>query len=323
MIEDQIDLLVPEDMKPDMLPELSCLATITVTFNPDITEIESQFRALPESSMKIIVDNASQQQCWNEVQLLSNQFKNVHLVRSESNLGLAAAVNRGAEHLVALNSEAEFILLLDQDSVPQSGSIATLLTAFQSLQEDGRPVGCVGPLLVDLNTGLTHGFHQRTRFHWRRAYPALESLRPVYCANINGSGTLMSLDLFQRLGGLDEQLFIDHVDTEWSFRVVAHGYELWGIPSAVFDHRMGEASMRFWLFGWRVWPVRSPLRHYFLFRNAAILMRRSYIPKVWKTWAVVKLALTLGVVTITGPLRAQQVKNMWKGIKIGLCENGN
>lgn len=323
MIESQADSLVVENQKLGMQAELSCLATVTVTFNPDILEMESQLRSLPESSIKIIVDNASQYECWIELQVLSNQFKNIYLLRSENNLGLAAAINRGAEHLRTLNSSAKFILLLDQDSVPQSGSIATLLAAFQSLQEDGRPVGCVGPSLVDLNTGLTHGFHQSTKFRWKRAYPVSGSLRPVHCANINGSGTLMSLELFHKLGGLDEQLFIDHVDTEWSFRVVAHGYELWGIPTAVFDHSMGEASISFWLFGWRVWPIRSPRRHYFLFRNATILMKRPYIPLVWKTWAIVKLALTVSVVVITGPSQVQQIKNMWQGIKTGLCKNGN
>jgi|GEM_PF-294081 len=296
---------------------LSRLATVTVTFNPSQVELEAQLQALPTSSIKIIVDNASLPQRWTEIETLASQFKNVHLIRNDSNLGLAAAINRGVNWLATLTISPELVLLLDQDSEPQPASIAVLLAAFRHLQSTGHKVGCVGPLLADPDTGLTHGFHQSSRWRWRRAYPSAGSTSPVPCSSLNGSGTLVPIKLFQQLGGLDETLFIDHIDTEWAFRVMAHGYGLWGIPGAVFNHSMGQASVRFWLFGWRVWPVRSPQRHYYLYRNAAILMRRSYIPTIWKTWAVAKLLLTTGVVVITGPSRTQQIKSMWHGIKTG------
>lgn len=154
-----------------------------------------------------------------------------------------------------------------------------------------------------------------------RAYPPIGSTSPVPCSNLNGSGTLVPITLFQQLGGLDKKLFIDHVDTEWAFRVMAHGYSLWGIPNAVFNHSMGQASVRFWLFGWRVWPVRSPLRHYYLYRNAAMLMKRPYVPLVWKAWAAIKLLLTGTVMAITGPSRCQQIKNMWRGLRQGLSKS--
>jgi len=99
----------------------------------------------------------------------------------------------------------------------------------------------VGPLLIDIKTGLSHGFHQATSWRWQRAYPKAGSSEPVSCTNLNGSGTLMRIELFELLGGLEESLFIDHIDTEWSFRVLAHGYTLWGIPGAILQHRMGDA----------------------------------------------------------------------------------
>ncbi|MFT4268155.1 MAG: glycosyltransferase [Xenophilus sp.] len=289
-----------------------------MTFNPVLAELGAQLRALPVPSAKVIVDNASEPQRWAEVEALAGQFQNVHLIRSDINLGLAAAINRGVHWLATLAPAPQFVLLLDQDSEPQPGSITALLTAFGQLQAAGHNVGCVGPLLADPDTGLTHGFHQSTRWRWKRAYPPVGSASPVPCVNLNGSGTLVPIALFQQLGGLDEALFIDHVDTEWAFRVMAHGHELWGIPNAVFKHSMGQASTRFWLFGWRVWPVRSPQRHYYLYRNAAILMKRPYVPLVWKAWAVAKLLLTAGVTAITGPSRGQQIKSIWQGVRKGL-----
>ncbi|WP_296272018.1 glycosyltransferase [Pseudomonas sp. UBA6323] len=312
----------PKKPATQELAAISRLATVTVTFNPSQMELEAQLRALPTSSIKVIVDNASQPQHWAEIEIVASNFKNVHLIRSDSNLGLAAAINRGVNWLATLTPCPEFVLLLDQDSEPQPGSITALLTAFDNLQSQDYRVGCVGPLLADPDTGLTHGFHQSSRWRWKRAYPSIGSNSPIPCSNLNGSGTLVPITLFQQLGGLDETLFIDHVDTEWAFRVMAHGYGLWGIPEAVFSHSMGQASIRFWLFGWRVWPVRSPQRHYYLYRNAAILMRRYYIPRVWKVWAVAKLLLTTGVMAMIGPSRSRQIKSMWKGIKEGSTKTG-
>lgn len=312
----------PKNLAIQESAAISRLATVTVTFNPSQVELEAQLHALPTSSIKVIVDNASQPQHWAEIETFASKFKNVNLIRSDSNLGLAAAINRGVNWLATLTPCPEFVLLLDQDSEPQPGSITALLTAFESLQSQEYKVGCVGPLLADPDTGLTHGFHQSSQWRWMRVYPPIGSASPIRCSNLNGSGTLVPINLFQELGGLDEELFIDHVDTEWAFRVMAHGYSLWGIPKAVFNHSMGQASARFWLFGWRVWPVRSPQRHYYLYRNATTLMRRSYIPRVWKTWAVVKLILTAGVVAMAGPSRSQQIKSLWKGIKEGSTKTG-
>lgn len=302
-------------------PPPETLATVTVTFNPSLAELQAQLHALPTSCIKVIVDNASKPDIWADVVALASQFQNAHLIRSKTNLGLAAAINRGVNWLATLTPAPQFVLLLDQDSEPQPGSIATLLAAFEQLRAAGHKVGCVGPLLADPDTNLTHGFHQSTRWRWTRAYPLAGTATPVPCANLNGSGTLVPLALFHQLDGLDEALFIDHVDTEWAFRVMAHGYSLWGIPDAVFKHSMGQASVRFWLLGWRVWPVRSPLRHYYLYRNAAMLMKRPYVPLVWKAWAAIKLLLTTAAMAITGPSRGQQIKNMWRGLRQGLSKS--
>src|SRR5699024_7191288 len=137
---------------------------------------------------------------------LTKRVEKVHLICNDENLGLAAAVNRGVQAVSELKLQPKFVLLLDQDSEPQTGSVETLVHTFRNLEASGKEVGCVGPLLQDSDTGLSHGFHQCTRWKWRRVYPDPDATSPVECANLNGSGTLVPVDLFTRLGGLDESL---------------------------------------------------------------------------------------------------------------------
>lgn len=297
------------------------LGTVTVSFNPDIPLLEKQLRALPPACTKVVVDNASRPELAAQVGSLVRAVPNAIIVHGDTNIGLAAAVNRGVAVLANFRVAPKFVLLLDQDSEPRAESVQTLIRAFEALEARGERVGCVGPALRDPEIGLMHGFHQCTRWRWKRVYPAAGSTEPVPCANLNGSGTLARVALFQELRGLDETFFIDHVDTEWAFRVLAAGYSLWGIPSAIFDHRMGQASVRFWWFGWRLWPSRSPQRHYYLFRNAVALMRRGYVPRVWKVWAVAKLVVTFAVTAVLGPNRSWQVTGMWRGVRNGCSGN--
>ena len=133
----------------------------------------------------------------------------------------------------------------------------------------------------------------------------------------------MPVALFKALGGLDESLFIDHVDTDWSFRVLAAGGFLFGIPNAVFHHRMGESGKRIWLGRWKTYPLRSPLRHYYLFRNAVRLMHRDYVPVVWKFWAILKLILTFIIHILFDKERFIQASSMIKGVREGLYKKGS
>lgn len=294
------------------------LATITVTFNPDIDLLGSQLRALPVDCAKIVVDNASAPEILIQIESLVEGLNNAHLVRGVSNIGLASALNQGAGRAAELQPKPRFVLLLDQDSEPQPGSVEALVSAFDELGAAGHAIGCVGPLLLDAATGLTHGFHQCTRWRWKRIYPTAGMDTPIACANLNGSGTLVPLALFLSLNGLEGDFFIDHVDTEWAFRIIANGYSLWGIPKAVFVHRMGGGSLRFWWFGWRIWPSRSPQRHYYLIRNAVRLMRRGYVPRVWKILACVKLAIVFLLHLCFDSRRHAQAENIIAGFRDGL-----
>lgn len=274
--------------------------------------------ALPRLSRKILVDNGSGAGTREALAEIAAAEENTYYLCLPRNLGLAAAINRGVRRLLAIDPGVRFLLLMDQDSIPEPGCVEELWSAYHHLAGRGVRVGCVGPYLRDARTGVGHGFHQMTAWRWRRVYPREGVGDPVSCANLNGSGTLVAVKTFEDLGGLEEGLFIDHVDTEWSFRVCAAGYSLWGVPRAVMRHSMGEATIRYWFFGWRLWPSRAPKRHYYLFRNAAKLLRRPYVPGVWKLWAVFKLGLTLCVHAIVDHNRAAQLREMFRGLREGL-----
>jgi rhamnosyltransferase len=290
-------------------------ASITVTFHPEAACLLNQLKALPDDWLKLIVDNGTSEEEFAVIQAVIDDVPGLEYLCLSENLGLAAAQNRGMQYLAA-RSNCSHVLLLDQDTEPLPDSAEKLIEAHSALVSTGQLIGAVGPMLQDPVSGVRHGFHRVWGCYWTRVDPVCGA--PVPCECINGSGTFMALDFALSLGGMDEYLFIDHVDTDWSFRMVASGHRLYGVPRAFFLHRMGDRTTRLWFFGWRIWPVRSPHRHRYLFRNAVLLLKRPYVPKIWKVWAVVKLGMTFTVFALAGPQRLAQMSNMMAGVRDGV-----
>jgi len=292
------------------------LATVTVTYNPDLAILHAQLEALPREARKIVVDNASAPALRDALRELLQDRPDVSLLEHAENEGLAAALNAGVRAAAASTPAPGQVLLLDQDTEPEPGSVDALVEALETLASADASVAAVGPRLLDVDTGLEHGFHQQRGWRISRRHPGADGT-PLEVIGLNGSGTLVRLACFLDAGGMDPTLFIDHVDTEWSFRMRAAGYRLYGVPAARFRHRMGAAGKRYWLLKWRVWPYRSPSRHYYLFRNTARLLRMPHVAGIWKTWAPPKLALTMAVHALSDPARGAQLKQMFRGLRDG------
>ena len=82
-----------------------------VTYNPDISQLKSTIRKIPDDGFCcIIVDNSSGNLC-SIRQLLDG---NVHMIENPNNYGIAKALNQIMEYGKDLGYE--WVLLLDQDS---------------------------------------------------------------------------------------------------------------------------------------------------------------------------------------------------------------
>jgi rhamnosyltransferase len=132
------------------------------------------------------------------------------------------------------------------------------------------------------------------------------------------SGTLISVDVLKTLGGMRSDYFIDHVDTEWSFRAKQLGYRIVGLPSAVMEHSLGDEVKSIWFFGKRQVSYHSPLRDYYMFRNTLLMLRDVSMSIAWRlhfVWRLVQFAVYF---LIFSPLRLERLSKMSLGLYHGL-----
>jgi len=254
-----------------------CICAVVVTFNPEVKMLKSMIqRVLAQVDHILVVDNGSD---LSPEGLLENlPESSVTLLSLKTNLGLASAQNKGA--CWARDQSFTHLLLLDQDSLPEPDMVAELMNGLTELQNAGKKIAAVGPVYTDPRTGTARHF---VRFPgWSVEREQCASGRPLVPVDfLIASGTLMPLDIYEAVGGFKDELFIDNVDLEWSFRARGRGFALYGVCAARMQHSVGDTLLRVWLGRW--WHVHrhSPLRQYYMARNRVYLYREPHSPKGW------------------------------------------
>lgn len=242
-------------------------SSITVTFNPDIECLKLQFDSIKRQQIDIciIVDNGSHNV--SEIEDLTEQF-NFTFIKLGTNYGLAYAQNVGIES--AIFHDAKYILLLDQDSILKEKFVENLKRVY--LKYD---VGILGASFYDPTNGRHYpGTSFKGPFIHRVAITEITDVTFVIA-----SGSFFSTDVFKKIGGMKEELFVDYIDVEWSLRAKKFGYRVAMTDEAVMAHTIGDTRMN--LFG-RTISVHSPLRRYYLVRNSFLMLRLRYVPFGYK-----------------------------------------
>lgn len=265
--------------------DTSDVCAVIVSYKPRIDMLQSVVDGVVHQvGALLLFDNATPDPALSDY-LGTIGSPSVEVMRSPSNVGLGAAMN----HAIAYAQQRGFsyLLLLDQDSLPDPAMVSVLKIALQELQRTER-VAAVGPQFRDSRSGYVAPFI-------RVAFPASHQLfggpgQRIGCDFLISSGTLLSIDALTAIGSMDESLFIDNVDLEWCFRARHRGFALYGICDAQMGHTIGD-SLRPSRFKRSGIMVHQPLRLYYIMRNRVLLYRRKETPGRWIAQDVPRLLL--------------------------------
>lgn len=255
---------------------------IVVTFLPSREALHALLKRLESQvSGVIVVDNNPENDVTVPTLIDALHSHHVQLIRLNDNLGIAKALNVGIE--CAIQNDADYVLLSDQDSLPDTNMVSNLLQSVNTLLQNGHRVGAIGPTYRDLYTDMTYPFQVTIpgKFFYGHTIPTSQCpIIPVL--TLITSGTLIPIQALHKIGLMREDFFIDYVDIEWCHRATHAGYGLWGTSNTLLLHRLGERSLRVWYLRWRKESAYPPLRMYYRIRNFVALCRIRYIPLRWK-----------------------------------------
>lgn len=293
-------------------PRVTC---IVVTFDPDRVRFDALLAATrPQVDTILIVDNGSSASNLAWLRLLAND--RLQLIELGRNTGIAGAQNVGIS--AANRMGCDFVLLLDHDSVPAPDMVACLLNGISHARRLGNRVAAAGPRYLDSRHDNPPPFIRIKGVRVTRCRCDAEDA-VVEVDYLISSGCLIPMPVLDEVGAMREALFIDYVDIEWGLRARANGFRSYGVCSARMSHHLGEQPIRF--FGMEV-PLHSPLRHYYLMRNAVTLYRDRSMPTNWKLADGIRLVLKYGFYPLFAPPRMAHLRMMTRGIRDGLLGKG-
>ena len=240
------------------------IASVIVTYNPNLTLLVSNISAICDDvSCTFVVDNSSSETGNYLKSRLESTFENLHVIVNNGNFGIGAAQNLDYVQQLNLDLTMRFF---DQDTLMPPGSIK-LLSDNLSLLLYSEKIAAIAPSYLDL--------HQRrpvlpnfiVRYSWviERKSGSSGSIE-IACAI--ASGLMINLASLPDIGMMNEDLFIDLVDTEWCFRCKLNGYKIYGMFDVVTKHTLGDKLI--YVFGKEI-SIHSPLRHFYMVRNAISL----------------------------------------------------
>ncbi|MEN9781486.1 MAG: hypothetical protein RL014_2634 [Pseudomonadota bacterium] len=288
------------------------ISSITITYNPSPTALENQLKNLAMTGCRtLVIDNGSESSIHQQISAICRGYQS-DLISLEINTGVGHAQNIGISK--AIEQGSEFVLILDQDSLPTQGLVETLIKALNAFPT----AAAAGPSTYDPRT-LTRSFFLLDSPFWpTRWFPRDNHSQPIEVAFLIASGTMLRASAISDQTLMRSDFFIDHVDTEWSFRIRAAGWKLLGAPDAVLNHEIGDKFSRLWFLRWRHVFHHSPLRDYYMFRNSILLIHENYVPFRWKIFFIYRLFQFFFYFLTFAPQRLQRAKAMMQGILHGV-----
>lgn len=221
-----------------------------------LRSIQPELDSVPGTRV-FVIDNASPDDSADRVeQAIREQGWDgwATLIRAPGNHGFSSGNNIAIRSVLAGEKQAEFVLLLNPDTLVLPGALQSLVEFL-----DGQPsVGIAGGRSVDLD-----GTPQMCCFRFPNAFDevlgqlrigALDSLferhlvrlgipeQPCAVDWVSGAFMLIRRTVIEDIGLMDEGYFLYYEETDFTMRAQRAGWACWHVPHSRIVHLVGQSS---------------------------------------------------------------------------------
>jgi len=193
----------------------------------------------------IVVDNGSTD---GTAQAVRERYPTVTVLETGENLGFAGGNNVGLRR--ALQGEAEYVMLLNNDTVVQPDFASQLV----AVAESDRSIGIVGPKMYFADppdmifAAGSLVLWDQGRLHHRGIWQRESEVGPLYAEAaedvdfVVGCGVLFRREVVEQVGLLDLRYYLNYEDVDVCIRAHQAGYRVRYTPRAVLYHKVHAQS---------------------------------------------------------------------------------
>ena len=200
----------------------------------------------------IIVDNASDD---GSVEILREKFPNIKLIANNKNVGFGSANNQAMEA-----AKGKYFLLINPDAIVREDTLLKMLEFFNKTPQVGiagckvlNPDGSLqlacrrsfpGPWTSFTKVmGLSKLF-PRSRLFARYNLTYLNENQTYEVDAVSGAFMMMRKEVYEQIGGFDQQFFMYGEDLDLCYRAQKSGYKVFYVHNTEVIHYKGESTKR-------------------------------------------------------------------------------
>lgn len=200
----------------------------------------------------IVVDNNSQD---DSEAMMRKLFPEVQYIQNQTNLGFPQGNNIGVS-----KAKGEYICILNPDTVVAEDTFEEIF----KFVENQNDIGILGCELIDGKGGFLPESKRGIPTVWRsvskifgiyKLFPKSKMFNGYYATHLSrnqrgkveilvGAFMFMKKELYEELGGFDEQFFMYVEDTDLSYRSLKQGKANYYFPDTTIIHYKGESTVK-------------------------------------------------------------------------------
>ncbi len=198
----------------------------------------------------MVVDNGSAD---GTVAMMQKEFRWVRLVENKKNVGFATANNMGLAQ-----ARGQYVMLLNSDTEVSPGAIDKVMGFMDTYPRVGAatcrlllPDGAIDPAChrgfptpwaaLTYFVGLEKLF-PRSRLFGQYHEGFKNMAEPHEIDSPSGAFYLVRRQVYETVGGLDEDYFMYGEDLDWSYRIKEKGWKIYYYPGAWVLHRKKQSG---------------------------------------------------------------------------------
>jgi GT2 family glycosyltransferase len=186
----------------------------------------------------VVVDNGSVDQ---SIPMVQAKYPQARLLALEKNTGFCYANNHGVREALG-----EFVVLLNNDTEVESTWLRPL---YDFIVQYPDVAACDSKVLYDEHRDViwsAGALYSPAGTAHPRAYGEYDDERFSAVTEVFGAVACSAIyrrEVFERLGGLDEDFFAGYEDVDWSFRARAAGYRIFNVPASRVYHKVSMTQV--------------------------------------------------------------------------------
>lgn len=237
------------------------VAGVVVLYNPNEQVMDNIKTYIDDLDKLYVIDNSDKVN-------LSLKFndKKIEYISNGGNKGISFALNVGAKR--AYSEKFEWLLTMDQDSRFVKGHFKKMLSYVFEYKNNKM-----------ISESLNFNFDKVgviSAFHRTKVNEDSDLIGLGFPLVVMTSGNLINLDVYNKVGGFNDDFFIDCVDFDYCLKVRKKSYEVIQFCSVELEHNLGDIK-EISFFGKRVYVTNhNYIRRYYISRN------RHYLYDLYK-----------------------------------------